>query len=52
MFENLQEKLEGAVKRLRGKSKITEENITEALGEIRKALLDADVNFQCYEKIC
>jgi signal recognition particle subunit SRP54 len=50
MFENLQEKLEGAVKRLRGKSKITEENITEALGEIRKALLDADVNFSVTKK--
>lgn len=44
MFENLQEKLEGALKKFRGKSKITEENIEEALREIRRALLEADVN--------
>ena len=45
MFENLQSKLESALKRLRGQSKITEENIQEALAEVRNALLDADVNF-------
>ena len=45
MFENLQSKLESALKRLRGQSKITEENIQEALVEVRNALLDADVNF-------
>ncbi len=46
MFENLQEKLEVALKKFRGQSKITEENIDEALKEIRRALLDADVSFQ------
>jgi signal recognition particle subunit SRP54 len=46
MFENLQEKLEFALKKVRGNAEITEENIAEALVEIRKALLDADVNFQ------
>lgn len=45
MFENLQEKLEFALKKVRGNAAITEENIAEALKEIRKALLDADVNF-------
>ena len=45
MFENLQSKLESALKVLRGQSKITEENIKEALNEVRNALLDADVNF-------
>ncbi len=45
MFENLQEKLEGALKRFRGQSKITEENISEAMEEIRRALIEADVNF-------
>ena len=45
MFENLQEKLELALKRFRGQSTITEENIAEALVEIRRALIDADVNF-------
>jgi signal recognition particle subunit SRP54 len=44
MFENLTEKLESALKRFRGQSTITEANIEDALGEIRKALLDADVN--------
>jgi len=44
MFESLSEKLEEALKRIRGQSKITEENVTEALTEVRRALLDADVN--------
>lgn len=44
MFENLQEKLELALKKFKGQSKITEENIADALQEIRKALLEADVN--------
>ena len=46
MFENLQEKLEFALKKLSGNATITEDNISEALKEIRKAFLDADVNFQ------
>jgi signal recognition particle subunit SRP54 len=46
MFENLQEKLEFALKKVRGNAEISEENIADALKEIRKALLDADVNFQ------
>lgn len=45
MFENLQEKLEFALKKISGNTKISEDNISEALKEIRKALLDADVNF-------
>jgi signal recognition particle subunit SRP54 len=44
MFENLTEKLQRAFKHLRGQGVLTEENITEALAEIRTALLDADVN--------
>ncbi len=44
MFENLTEKLQRAFKHLRGQGVLTEENITEALVEIRAALLDADVN--------
>jgi signal recognition particle subunit SRP54 len=44
MFESLQEKLELALKRFRGQAKITDENISEALREIRRALLEADVN--------
>jgi len=46
MFENLQEKLQRAFKSLRGQATLTEENIDEALREIRLALLEADVNFK------
>jgi signal recognition particle subunit SRP54 len=44
MFENLTEKLQRAFKHLRGQGVLTEDNIAEALGEIRVALLEADVN--------
>ena len=46
MFENLQEKLQRAFKTLRGQAVLTEENISEALKQIRLALLEADVNFK------
>src|SRR5437870_9837401 len=46
MFENLSDKLQRAFKNLRGQGKLTEENIGEALREIRLALLEADVNFK------
>ncbi len=46
MFENLTDKLQRAFKNLRGQGKLTEENIQEALREIRLALLEADVNFK------
>jgi signal recognition particle subunit SRP54 len=44
MFDNLTDKLQRAFKSLRGQGTLTEENITEALREIRVALLEADVN--------
>lgn len=44
MFENLTEKLQRTFKNLRGQGKLSEENIGEAMGEIRRALLEADVN--------
>jgi signal recognition particle subunit SRP54 len=44
MFENLSEKLQRAFKNLRGQGSVTEENMGEALREIRVALLEADVN--------
>ncbi len=50
MFENLQEKLEYALKRFRGQSTISEENIQEAMREIRRALLEADVNLKVAKK--
>ncbi len=46
MFENLTERLEQSFRLLRGKSRITEINIAEALKEVRRALLDADVNYK------
>src|SRR5215472_10683933 len=44
MFENLTEKLQRAFKNLRGQGKLTEEHLDAALGEIREALLEGDVN--------
>ena len=44
MFETLTEKLDSALKKLRGQNRISEENTAEALREVRKVLLDADVN--------
>jgi signal recognition particle subunit SRP54 len=46
MFENLSEKLQRAFKTLRGQAVLNEENIQEAMREIRLALLEADVNFR------
>jgi signal recognition particle subunit SRP54 len=46
MFENLSDRLERSFKLLKGEGKITEINVAETLKEIRRALLDADVNFK------
>ncbi len=46
MFENLSDKLDRAFKILKGQGKITEINVAETLKDVRKALLDADVNFK------
>ena len=46
MFDSLSNKLESAFKLLKGHGKITEINIAETLKEVRRALLDADVNFK------
>ncbi|MCZ6705687.1 MAG: signal recognition particle protein [Bacteroidetes bacterium] len=46
MFENLSQKLEGALKSVTGQGRITELNVVETMREIRRALLDADVNYQ------
>jgi signal recognition particle subunit SRP54 len=46
MFENLSERLEKSFKILRGQGRISEINIAESLKEVRRALLDADVNFR------
>jgi signal recognition particle subunit SRP54 len=46
MFDSLSEKLESVFKKLRGQGVMTEENIKDALREVRLALLEADVNFK------
>ncbi|MGB2137127.1 MAG: signal recognition particle receptor subunit alpha, partial [Flavobacteriaceae bacterium] len=46
MFDSLSNKLESAFKLLKGHGKITEINVAETLKEVRRALLDADVNFK------
>lgn len=46
MFQNLQDKLDRAFKVLKGQGSITEINVAETMKEIRKALLDADVNYK------
>src|SRR5438270_7405152 len=45
MFESIQRGLTDALKKLRGRGRLTEANIRDGLQEVRKALLDADVNF-------
>jgi len=46
VFQDLTKRLEGAMRKLAGQTKLTEENVKEALREVRMALLEADVNYQ------
>ncbi|MBI5020788.1 MAG: signal recognition particle protein [Ignavibacteriales bacterium] len=46
MFEELTQKLEGVFKKLRGQGRISEANVAESLREVRRVLLDADVNYK------
>src|SRR3954464_3290019 len=46
MFESLQDRLEGAFKNLKGEGRITELNVATTVKEIRRALVDADVNYK------
>ena len=46
MFENLGDRLQNAVSKIKGYGKITEDNISEVTREIRLALLEADVNYK------
>ncbi len=46
MLEDLSRKLDGVLKRLRGQGKISEANVTETLREVRRVLIDADVNYK------
>ncbi len=49
MFESLSQKFESALKKIRGEARITEKNVSETLLEIRKVLLEADVNYDVVE---
>ena len=44
MFEQLGDRLQGTLKKLRGEARLSEENISEAMREVRLALLEADVS--------
>ncbi|HWL41648.1 MAG TPA: signal recognition particle protein [Ilumatobacter sp.] len=52
MFDNLSNRLDGIVKRLRGKGRLTEADVDEVMKEIRAALLDADVNVTVVRSVC
>ena len=49
-FDSLTEKLQNVFKNLRGKGKLTEDDVKEALREVKMALLEADVNFKVVKK--
>jgi signal recognition particle subunit SRP54 len=51
MFESLTEKLQRVYKNLRGEGKLTEENVVQAMGDIRTALLEADVNLEVAKQL-
>lgn len=46
MFENISERLQGAIHKIKGYGKITEDNISDILRDVRIALLEADVNYK------
>ena len=52
MFESLSEKLGGALRRLSGRGKITEDNVREAMADVRTALLEADVHVEVVRDFC
>ena len=52
MFDALTDKLNSVVRSLSGRGRITEANVTDALREVRKALLEADVNYQVTKQFC
>ncbi|MCG3179867.1 MAG: Signal recognition particle protein [Phycisphaerae bacterium] len=52
MFEALQDKFSGVLRRLSGRGKISDANVAEAMAEVRTALLEADVNFQVVRRFC
>jgi signal recognition particle subunit SRP54 len=51
MFEDLSRKLENVLKKLKGQGKISETNVSESLREVRRVLLDADVNYKVAKQL-
>jgi len=51
MFENLNQKLERAFKSLKGQGRITEINVASTVKEIRRALIEADVNYKVAKEV-
>ena len=51
MFDSLSDRLQGIVKRLKGKGRLTEADVDEVMGEIRTALLEADVNISVVREV-
>ncbi len=52
MFTSLSDKFESAMRQLSGRGKISESNIRDAMGEVREALLEADVHYEVAEAFC
>ena len=52
MFEALTDKFSGVFRKLSGRGRITERNVRDAIGEVRTALLEADVSYQVVRKFC
>ncbi len=52
MFDNLSTRLEGVIKKIRGKGRLTEADVDEVMKEIRTALLEADVNVTVVRSVC
>jgi signal recognition particle subunit SRP54 len=51
MFDNLSAKLDRAFKNIKGQGRITELNVAATVKEIRRALIDADVNYKIFHQI-
>ncbi|MGA2094459.1 MAG: signal recognition particle receptor subunit alpha, partial [Sedimentisphaerales bacterium] len=52
MFESLTEKFGSVFRALSGRGRITEANVSDAVRDVRKALLEADVNYQVVKQFC
>ena len=50
MFEELTSRFESVFKKIRGQGKLSEDNISEAMREVKRALLEADVNYRVVKK--